>query len=298
MDNFNNLSSTQNMNERLNSEWIANIPATYSLFLDNAVNESTDDDLEQIVVNTKTVGTLGEVIAAPVSDQSTELNNFKTGTKTKSYNKYLNAITWHKKGLNPTYANFSSISNQALNKLLAQEDAEFISGKDSNGVMQNNGLFNSLDPDAVIETSATAVPTALDDLYEELEGKLEEINKVCPGQKYVFTWGGFKKSLRTFSDTKSEKTIQNIIETNLDGILFPKIITDITGGDTDTQSVGNGGYIIATPSALRMHHARFTQILQSGNNVEKMYLYLNLGYNSKSLELLAPYALYKKVYTA
>lgn len=297
MDHFNNLGSTQDMNGRLNAEWIANIPATYSLFLDNAVNESTEDDLEQIVVNTKTVGTLGEVIAAPVSDQSTELNNFKSGSKTKSYNKFLNAITWHKKGLNPTYANFSSISNQALNKLLAQEDAEFISGKDSNGVMQNNGLFNSLDPDAVIETEANAVPTALADLYDEIEGKLEEINKVCPGQKYVFAWGDFKKALRKF-DENSDKTIQNIIQTNMDGILFPKILTDITGGDTDAQSVGKGGYIIATPSALRMHYARLTQILDTGHNREKMYLYLNLGYNSKSLELLAPYALYKKVYTA
>ena len=121
---------------KLQDSWVPNYPAIYNLFLgpnSNAVNETTKDDIEQASVSFKTVETLGEVAAKPISEQSTEISRFKTGSKTKSYLKYLNGIAWKRKGLKATYENFASISNQALNKILMQEDKEFLTGLDANG---------------------------------------------------------------------------------------------------------------------------------------------------------------------
>lgn len=283
---------------RLQDSWTPNYPAIYNLFLgpnSNAVNETTKDDIEQASVSFKTVETLGEVAAKPISEQSTEISRFKTGSKTKSYLKYLNGIAWKRKGLRATYENFASISNQALNKILMQEDKEFLTGLDANGNQTNNGLFISNDPDYVEEKVSGATPTSLTSIKNTLDKDLELIRKEVVGVKYIFAWGTMKDSLGGFPTEQSIRTTQDIIESSIPDVRFINPISDISAG-ASSSDIGVGGYLIVTPSAVRLHHGLLTKILSLGYNEEEMRIWLNIGYNSKSLEVLAKMGIYKKVW--
>lgn len=284
---------------RLQDSWVPNYPAIYNLFLgpnSNAVNETTRDDIEQASVSFQTVETLGEVAAKPISEQSTEISRFKTGNKTKNYLKYLNGIAWKKKGLKATYENFSSISNQALNKILMQEDREFLTGLDANGNQTNNGLFISNDPDYVEDVVSGATPTSLTSIKSALDSDLERIRREAVGVKYIFAWGTMKDSLGSFPTEQSVRTTQDIIESSIPDVRFINPISDISAG-AGSDDTGVGGYLIVTPSAVRLHHGLLTKVLSLGYNEEEMRIWLNIGYNSKSLEVLAKMGIYKKVWS-
>ena len=286
---------------RLNDSWVENYPAVYRLFMNqNAVNESseTGDDLEQANITFKTVETLGEVSAAPISEQSTEMNRFKVGFATKNYLKYASGISWKKKGLKPTYANFNSISNQALNRILAQEDNEFITGKNGYGATVNNGLFLSQDPDYVTETAqASSYVGTLSSLNIEFQNQLDRINKVTSGPKYIFAWGNVADSLKEFPTEQSLSIKRDILSNTLDGATFIRPLADFTAGASAAEK-GLGGYLIVTPSAVRLHYTFTTKIINLGYNEENLHIYLNIGYGSKGLEVLNKMGIYKKVYTA
>lgn len=283
---------------RLQDAWIPSYPAIYNLFLgagSNAVNEVTKDDIEQVNISFQTVETLGEVEAKPVSEESTELPRFKTGTKTKNYLKYMNGIAWKKKGLSPSYENFASVSNQALNKILMQEDKEFLTGRDANGIVRNNGLFTSNDPDFITEEVTGNVPTTLSDIKNSLDSDLDKIRKNIAGIKYVFTWGDMHTAVSTFPSEESTRTKQDIIQSNITDIRFINTITDFTSG-SQAEDIGKGGYLIVAPSAVKLHHGLLTKILGLGYNEEETRIWMNMGYTSKSLEVLAEYGIYKKIW--
>lgn len=287
---------------RLQSNFVPNYQAIYNLFVgngSNAVNEATRDDLEQAKINFQSVETLGEVIAKPISGQSTEIPRFKSGTKTKSYNKYLNGIAWKKKGLQPTYDNFSSISNQALDKILMQEDKEFLTGIDADGNQVNNGLFVSNDPDYIVEND-TATPATLSAMKQALDADLNKIRKAVSGVKYIFSWGTFSNNLLSFTgagEPNSDRIRQDILASALPDVNFINPISDITAG-ANAAAIGAGGYLIVTPSQVRLHHGLFTKILSLGYNEEEMRIWLNIGYNSKSLEVMTKNAIVKRIYNS
>lgn len=283
---------------RLQEAWVPSYPAVYNLFLgtgSNAVNEATRDDMEQATISFQTVDTLGEVEAKPVSEESTELARFKSGTKTKQYNKFLSGIAWKRKGLKATYENFASVSGQALNKILMQEDKEFLTGRDANGTVQNNGLFTSNDPDYVTEIVTGAVPTTLSALKTSFDTDLDKIRKEVAGIKYVFAWGGMKTALTTFPSEESTRTKQDILQASISDIRFINPISDITAGSS-ADDIGLGGYLIVTPSAVRLHHGLLTKILGLGYNEEETRIWMNIGFTSKSLEVLTKLGIYKKIW--
>ena len=78
-------------------------------------------------------------------------------------------------------------------------------------------------------------------------------------------------------------------------VRFINPISDISAG-ASSDDIGVGGYLIVTPSAVRLHHGLLTKILSLGYNEEEMRIWLNIGYNSKSLEVLAKMGIYKKVW--
>ena len=283
---------------KLQDAWVQTYPAIYNLFLgpnSNAVNEATVDDLEQANISFQTVETLGEATAKPISEQSTEMNRLKTGTKTKQYLKYMSGIAWKKKTGSASYAHFASISNQALNKILTQEDHEFITGMDGNGVVRNNGLFTSSDPDYVSELVTSAAPTSLSAIKTALDKDLEVIRKDAVGMKYVLSWGTMKDALNSFPTEESTRTRQDILAASLPDVQFINTVTDISEGAT-AEGKGEGGYIIVTPSAVRLHHGLLTKILNLGYNEEDMKIWMNIGYNSKSLEVLAKGGIFKRIW--
>lgn len=280
----------------INSNYIPSIVSLYSLFEAGAVNESSANDLEQQRIKFRSVTTLGEVIAAPVSEQSTEINRFKSGSQTKDYVKYLNAISWQYKGLAPTYENFATISQQALNKLKLQEDKEFITGRDSYGTQRNNGLLVSSDPDFTAVAVTTPVPTTLAGLKSEFETALDIINETAPGEKYILAWGAVKTALNTFASEQSTQDIKNILVNSIDGITFPRILTNFTNGIESAVTGDNGGYVIISPNAVRMHYCRAAQVFNTGYDSKNLEIYANFVYGSRSLEVLAKNGIYKKIF--
>ena len=176
-----------------------------------------------------------------------------------------------------------------------QEDKEFLTGLDANGNQTNNGLFISNDPDYVEEKVTGATPTSLTSIKNTLDKDLELIRKEVVGVKYIFAWGTMKDSLGGFPTEQSVRTTQDIIESSIPDVRFINPISDISAG-ASSEDIGVGGYLIVTPSAVRLHHGLLTKILSLGYNEEEMRIWLNIGYNSKSLEVLAKMGIYKKVW--
>ena len=104
-----------------------------------------------------------------------------------------------------------------------------------------------------------------------------------------------KDSLGGFPTEQSVRTTKDIIESSIPDVRFINPISDISAG-ASPDDIGVGGYLIVTPSAVRLHHGLLTKILSLGYNEEEMRIWLNIGYNSKSLEVLAKMGIYKKVW--
>lgn len=225
------------------------------------------------------VQTVGDIRAKHLTPKDTEIRQVAVMEGKKTFKKYFLANQFQLSQYQDRQG-VEEIVAQVLDEHQVQTDELFLLGEGSTpGTQINNGLFLSSDANYTLEGSSE-IPTTnrLHEFFTRVTTTASKADQVA-GRKVILFYGNVKPLLRSLfpnSDT--------LVKTVLAAALGPNYsIVEVP----DAPLSGVNGWIVANMDQVKTHYTAFPQLLDQGDNREKMYLWFNFMLGSMMLEVLA-----------
>ncbi len=236
------------------------------------------------------INTVGDIRAKHVTPKDTELRQIAVMDGKKSYKKYFMANQFvmsefqNREGTEEVVA-------QVLDEHQKQMDEMLLLGEGTSGSdVINNGLYWSGDANYTLEASTEVQKDGSDNYLIDLHTKVmvtaQKANQVA-GRKLIMFYGSLVLPLFNSLYLSSQKAFREALQQVLQGYSF------IQMPEATTPS-GANGWIVANMDQTKLHYTALPQLLDQGNNAEKMYLWFNFMMGSTMLEVLAPNAIIRQ----
>lgn len=237
------------------------------------------------------VNTVGDIRAKHITPKDSELRQLAVMEGKKSFKKYFLANQF-------TLSEFQDregveeVVAQVLDEHQIQMDEMFLLGEGTSGSdVINNGLFWSADANYTLETSAEVQKDTdavyLADLHAKVVTSAEKANQVA-GRKIIMFYGSLILPLFNSLYPTGVKAFKIALAEVLGaGYSFVQMPTACTPS-------GANGWIVANLDQCKLHYSALPQLLDQGNNAEKMYLWFNFMMGSSMLEVLAKDAIIRQ----
>lgn len=226
------------------------------------------------------VQTVGDIRAKHLTPKDTEIRQVAVMEGKKTFKKYFLANQFQLSQYQDRQG-VEEVVAQVLDEHQVQADELFMLGEGtSNGNMLNNGLFHSADGNYTLEASSE-IPTTnrLHEFFTRVTSTASKADQVA-GRKVICFYGNTKPLLRSLfpnSDTLVKSALSEALGQNYSIVEIP---------DAPTPS-GQNGWIVANLDQTKLHYTALPQLLDQGDNREKMYLWFNFMMGSMMLEVLA-----------
>ena len=226
------------------------------------------------------VQTVGDIRAKHLTPKDTEIRQVAVMEGKKTFKKYFLANQFQLSQYQDRQG-VEEVVAQVLDEHQVQADELFMLGEGtSNGNMLNNGLFHSADSNYTLEASSE-IPTTnrLHEFFTRVTSTASKADQVA-GRKVICFYGNTKPLLRSLfptSDTLVKSALSEALGQNYSIVEIP---------DAPTPSAQNG-WIVANLDQTKLHYTALPQLLDQGDNREKMYLWFNFMMGSMMLEVLA-----------
>lgn len=226
------------------------------------------------------VQTVGDIRAKHLTPKDTEIRQVAVMEGKKTFKKYFLANQFQLSQYQDRQG-VEEVVAQVLDEHQVQADELFMLGEGtSNSNMLNNGLFHSADGNYTLEASSE-IPTTnrLHEFFTRVTSTASKADQVA-GRKVICFYGNSKPLLRSLfpnSDTLVKSALSEALGQNYSIVEIP---------DAPTPS-GQNGWIVANLDQTKLHYTALPQLLDQGDNREKMYLWFNFMMGSMMLEVLA-----------
>lgn len=226
------------------------------------------------------VQTVGDIRAKHLTPKDTEIRQVAVMEGKKTFKKYFLANQFQLSQYQDRQG-VEEVVAQVLDEHQVQADELFMLGEGtSNSNMLNNGLFHSADGNYTLEGSSE-IPTTnrLHEFFTRVTSTASKADQVA-GRKVICFYGNSKPLLRSLfpnSDTLVKSALSEALGQNYSIVEIP---------DAPTPS-GQNGWIVANLDQTKLHYTALPQLLDQGDNREKMYLWFNFMMGSMMLEVLA-----------
>lgn len=273
--------------EEFMSDYVPIYQPIYPLFL----GKSQQYDTKVGKLDFRRVNAVGDIRAKHVTPKDTEMRQLAVMEGKKSFKKYFLANQF-------TLSEFQDregveeVVAQVLDEHQIQMDEMMLLGEGTSGSdVINNGLFYSADPNYTLETSTEVQKDGDDSYLMDLHAKVvtsaQKANQIA-GRKIIMFYGTLVLpiyySLYTTAAKSFSAALKEVLGDNYSFVQMP---------DACTPS-GANGWIVANLDQCKFHYTALPQLLDQGNNAEKMYLWFNFMLGSSMLEVLAKDAIVRQ----
>lgn len=227
------------------------------------------------------IQTVGDIRAKHITPKDSEIRQIAVMEGKKSFKKYFLANQF-------TLSDFQDrqgveeVVAQVLDEHQLQSDELLMLGEGtSNSDVLNSGLYYSNDTNYTLESSiAIALADRLYDFHNKVVATANKANQVA-GRKVVFFYGdSILPLVNSVYPTAVRAWKAALLE-----VLGPNYsIVEIPAASTP---IGANGWIIANMDQSKLHYTVLPELMNQGNNDEKMYLWFNFLMGSLMLEVLA-----------
>ncbi len=229
------------------------------------------------------VNAVGDIRAKHITPKDTEMRQIAVMEGKKSFRKYFLANQF-------TLSEFQDrqgveeVVAQVLDEHQIQMDEMFMLGEGTSGSdVVNNGLFWSGDANYTLESSTEVKKGAAEDylvsLHTKVAATVQKANQVA-GRKLVVFYGTSIIPLVNSLYGSAARAFRSVLAEALPGVSIALMPESPTPG-------GTNGWLVANLDQCKLHYTALPQLLDQGNNAEKMYLWFNFMLGSSMLEVLA-----------
>lgn len=269
--------------EEFMSDYVPIYQPIYPLFL----GKSQQYAQEAGKLDFRRVQTVGDIRAKHVTPKDTEIKQVSVMEGKKSFKKYFLANQFTLSEIQDRQG-VEEVVAQVLDEHQIQMDELFLLGEGtSDSSMLNNGLFWSNDPNYSLESSVEVAATSrLLDLHTKIVTSAQKADQVA-GRKMIMFYGSDILPLFNSLYEGAARAFKSVLAEALPGYSFVQM------PEAPTPS-GESGWIVANLDQCKLHYTALPQLLNQGNNEEKMYLWFNFMMGSSMLEVLAKNAIIRQ----
>lgn len=235
------------------------------------------------------VQTVGDIRAKHITPKDTEIRQIGIMEGKKPYKKYFLANQFTNSDFQDRQG-LEEVVTQVLDEHQLQMDELFLFGEGtSNSTMINNGLFYSDDANYTLENSVAIASgdTRLYDLHAKVITTAEKARAVA-GQKIIIFYGDsvlpLYNSLYNTAAKAFKTALQEVLGEGFRTLQMPTACTPS----------GANGWLVANLDQVKAHYTLLPQLLNQGQNEEKMYYWFNFAMGSTMLEVLAKNAVIRQ----
>ncbi len=230
------------------------------------------------------VNAVGDIRAKHITPKDTEMRQISVMEGKKSFRKYFLANQFTLSEFQDNQG-VEEVVSQVLDEHQVQADELFLLGEGTSGSdVVNNGLFWSGDANYTLNGSTEIQDAGTDDFLGDLHAKMvstaEDANQIA-GRKVMIVYGTLLlpqfNSLYASSSRPFKQVLAEVLGPNYSLVVLPKAATPANAN----------GWISANLDQTKLHYTELPQLLASGSNEEKMYLWFNFMMGSMMLEVLA-----------
>lgn len=232
-------------------------------------------------LNFRRVTTVGDIRVKHITPKDTELKQVAAMEGQKTFKKYYMANQ---------YVQSTFQSREGVEEVIAQvldehqkfADELLLTGEGtSNSNMINNGLYFSGDANYTTESSVEIASgdTRLSDFHTKVVTTAAKADNVA-GRKVILFFGNvlpYVDSLYATSQIAWKKALADVLGSQYSLVKVP---------EASTPS-GAHGWIVANVDQVKLHYTELPQLMDQGQNSEKMYVWSNFLMGSMMLEVLA-----------
>jgi len=227
------------------------------------------------------IQTVGDIRAHHITPKDTEIRQVSVMEGKKSFKKYFLANQF-------TLSDFQDrqgveeVVAQVLDEHQVQADELLMLGEGTSpSDVTNNGLYFSNDSNYTLESSvAIALSSRLYDFHNKVVATANKANQVA-GRKVIFFYG-----------TNVLPLVNSVYDTAVKG--WKVALLEVLGSNYSIVEIpaastpsGANGWIIANMDQCKLHYTVLPELMNQGENDEKMYLWFNFLLGSLMLEVLA-----------
>lgn len=260
----------------------------YPLFL----GKSVQYEAEVGKMDFRRANAVGDIRAKHITPKDTEIRQIAVMEGKKSFKKYFLANQYVVSDLQDQQG-ADDIVTQVLDEHQLQMDELLLLGEGtSNSDVINNGIFYSADSYYLLETSYQ-VPLAsrLSMFYGRVMAAAQKSAAVA-GRKVIMLYGADAIVLMNSLMPNSDRSLRVVL-----GEALGPYNTTIAVVPEQLTPAGLSGFIIVNMDQVKLHYTVLPELMNQGENEEKMYYWFNFMMGSAMLELLAKNAVIRQPIT-
>jgi hypothetical protein len=233
--------------------------------------------------------TIGDLDAKMLSAQGTERKHFVTGQSSKNFNKYLLGISYIESGYQePT--GIEKIAGRVIEYHSKQLDRMVFTGDpDATGALQNNGILNTNDPNAVTNDPYTLSNVSVNSLSKFFTGLLKQSEELTGNSsKTILLSGQLRDILTNFVDGTAVpygKALADIYPVDANIIALPQNLNSIVEGNLA---------IVLSTEDITFNYIAFPQLEAQGYDARNQESWFNFYFGSAMVDLEINGALIKQ----
>ena len=270
------------------SDYVPVYQPIYPLFLGKSAQYAQEVGKREF----RRVQAVGDIRGDIITPKDTHIKSIAVMEGKKAYKSYFRANQFilsqfqDRQGVEEVVA-------QVLDEHQIHADELLLSGEGTSGSdVLNNGLYWSADPNYTLETQISSI-SATDRarlVYAALQASLSKAKQLS-GSKVVMLYGSTTKGVYNSLLASSDKALKTALNEAADaGTSFIEIPDSPTPGSAE-------GWIVANTDQVKLHYNSLPQLMNQGNNEEKMHLWFNFIQGSMMLECLAKNAVIRQPVT-
>lgn len=260
----------------------------FPLFLPNSQQYSEEVGVQ----NFKRLEAVGDIRAKHITPKDTDIRQIAVKEGSKSFKKYFLANQFVQSSLQDQ-SRSEDVVRQVLDEHQKHMDDMLLLGEGTAGNnVVNNGLYWSGDSNYTLESSDELhnAPDTQGELYEAIMASVEAARDI-DGEKLIIVYGSTALSKLNSLFPEQAVSVKGALDAALSGIgrivRMPSAVTPSSAN----------GWIVVTPSQVKLHYTALPQLKAQGVNEEKMYSWHNFLMGSCMVDVLVSGAIIRQPVT-
>lgn len=260
-------------------QFMADYVPTYDPFYSLLLGKSQGYSQEVGELNFRRVEAVGDIRAKHITPKDTEIRQISVQEGKKTFKKYFLANQYIQSKFQDSEG-VEQVQAQVLDEHQKQMDSLVLEG--DGGV--NNGLYTSSDPNYVTESSTEVAKDAdsnyLNGLHTKVMVTVAKADLVSGRKALIFFGSNFTPLF--------DGVYPNAI------VPFKKVLGDVLGAGyqlaklpTAVTPSGAQGWMIVNLDQIKFHYTALPQLMNAGQNEEKLYVWSNFLMGSSMVDVLA-----------